>query len=155
MRDDIIALLRSLAEVQRQKLDLLDKIYRSEINKHHLLKSGLTDDLLKAIEYDSDVIERIQIIDVDAAQAVDAVCRILEIVFTDFEKKVLSQEGDECAELRKLNAEIKKKTEELYRERNALIRKMEQSAGRLADDIKTLSRLRETAIEKKGDSGSA
>ncbi len=155
LRDDLAALLRALAELQRKKLDLLNLLYTGEINKHHLLKSGLTDDLLKAVEYDSDVIARIGLVDVDAARTISAICRIVGIPFTDFEKEVLDREDVECAELRKVYADIKTRAGELYQERNSLIEKMEERASRLADDIKTLSKLKSLSIEKKDNSGTA
>ncbi len=155
MRDDIAGLMRALAELQRKKLDLLNLLYTSEINKLHLLKSGLTDDLLKAFDYDSDVIDRIQMVDVDAAQIVTAICGVVGIAFTDFEKEFLNREGGELAELRKIYAVIETRAGELYRERNSLIRKMEESAARLADDIKTLSKLKRFSIERKDNSGTA
>ena len=141
LRDDIKNLLTSIIDKLKKKISILQNIYNSETNKRYLLKSGSISNLLRSIENDNFQFEKIDVFDYEIARLKERICKIAGITIDSFDLHLLKLNSKLYGEYSNLITEINNVLDILFREREELIKRMEENLDNINFDIGSLKKI--------------
>ena len=141
LRDDIKNLLTSIIDRLKNKISILQDIYNSETNKRYLLKSGSISNLLHSIENDNFQFEKIDVFDYEIAGLKERICEIAGIDIDSFDLHLSKLNSKLYGEYSELVMEMNNVIGILSREREELIKDMEEQLDNINFDIESLKNI--------------
>ncbi len=141
MRDDVATLFEALTQLQKEKIGLLEQLFRYNHEKRNLIKIGSPELTVEYLERETSSIQRIDCIDADIARIKKTIAECCGIQEIDFNKTFSSLENHRAREYvnnEKHIIELQRKTLE---ENAAVLHDLEQETMKTRKDIDEIRRI--------------
>ncbi len=141
MRDDVATLFEALAQLQKEKIGLLEQLFRYNQEKRNLIKIGSPELSVQYLERETSSMQRIDCIDADIARIKKTIADCCGIQEIDFNKTFSSIDHHRTQEYFKNETHIMELQHKTLKENAAALHELERETVKTRKDIDEIRRM--------------
>ncbi|MCP4138003.1 MAG: hypothetical protein GY754_43975 [bacterium] len=137
-----------LVSLYKKKFSLLNGLFARQVEARYKLDADDVDSVINILSYDNNVIDEIDGIDFSISRVKDQLKATMGMADDTFEKTITESKDPLISEIKELRGTIEVKAAEIAKERDELMKLLQDKAKSISKDIGDLARMKNLEFTK-------